>query len=297
MIIEAKSFAKVNPHLNIIGLRDDGYHLLDISFLSIDIADKISFRLLKKGVVSVTTDAGIPEKNNLCYEVAVKLRETCRPEAGVKINLEKNIPSGGGLGGGSSDAATSLICLNDLWNCGLSREELLEIGKEFGADIPFFFEGGYCVGRGIGHNLERRDNIFRDRLIPVLIPKFSQSTPDVYCKYDKLNPALAENGGGHAEPPPDDIASFEINNELQRAALELNPKLESFLNYFKGARTVQTCGLAGSGSSLFGVARAGVTREEVKADLRSSLGSEWEGELIIARPTRRGQAIRGVDGE
>lgn len=291
MIIKAKSFAKVNPHLKITGLREDGYHALDLSFLSINLADELRFRRLDEREITISTDADISPEENLCFRVAKKLQTDCNTSAGAKIDLEKEIPIGGGLGGGSSNAATTLICLNRLWECNLTEEELTEIGKSFGADISFFLKGGYCAGRGIGDEIQPLDNTFRDRLIPVFIPSFSQSTPEVYSKYDRLNPEIS---GNHEKPRTATAGcpgGFEIENDLQIPAIRLKPELRKYLNCFEAADSIQTSGVAGSGSSLFGIAQPGVKRDELEEELSKLLEPEGEEELIVTRPTNSGQQI------
>ncbi len=291
MIIKAKSFAKVNPHLKITGLREDGYHALDLSFLSINLADELSFRRLNEREIKISTDADISPEENLCFRVAKKLQTACNTSAGAKIDLEKEIPIGGGLGGGSSNAATTLICLNRLWECNMTEEELAEIGKNFGADISFFFRGGYCAGRGIGEEIQPLANTFQNRLIPVFTPSFSQSTPEVYSKYDRMNPEIPENHENSRTATAEYPADFEIENDLQLPAIQLNPELKKYLNCFEAADTIQTSGVAGSGSSLFGIAQAGVKRDELEEELSKLLKPEGEEKLIITRPTENGQKI------
>lgn len=291
--ITAKAFAKVNPRLKVLGKFDDGYHELDISYLSVNLADRMTFEPSHQGGVTVSTGADIPQEENLCYRAAEKLKNSCTPEKGAKISLEKRIPIGGGLGGGSSNAATTLICLNRLWNCNLTRKELIELGKEFGADVPFFFYGGYCSGKGKGTKLKKGENVFRDRLIPLIIPPFSQLTPEVYSKFDKLkdNSKTRTTEDNHEFAPG--LINFSIENDLQPASLEINPELETYLGLLKNASTIQTAGVAGSGSTIFGVSEREVSSREIEDELEEDLSSvSGAAKLIITRPTNHGQLIR-----
>ncbi|MFB6291376.1 MAG: 4-(cytidine 5'-diphospho)-2-C-methyl-D-erythritol kinase [Candidatus Bipolaricaulia bacterium] len=296
MKIRAKAFAKVNPRLKVVGKLSDGYHELDISFLSINLADRMIFQPTTREEIEVSTEADISREENLCYRVARKLQQTCSISRGATITLEKEIPIGGGLGGGSSNAATTLICLNRLWNCELSRKALIKIGKEFGADVPFFFYGGYCKGRGKGFDLEKRENVFIDRLVPVIFPPFSQLTSEVYSRFDKL-----ENGIDNQPLRKDysislrgEVNNFTVENDLQKAAIDLNPELEDYLNILEEASTIESAGVAGSGSSIFGISRKDATSREIKKELEGGLSSiSEEAKLTVTRPTNHGQLIKG----
>lgn len=293
MKILAKTFAKVNPRLKVLGKLDGGYHDLYISFLSINLADRITFESSNQGGIRVSTGVDIPQEDNLCYRAGKKLKKSCSVKQGAKVTLEKRIPIGGGLGGGSSDAATTLICLNRLWGCKLSRKALIELGKEFGADVPFFFYGGYCTGTGKGFELRKKENIFQDRLIPLIIPPFSQLTSKVYSRFDQLR------GNSEKQPSKDErdyspgIGNYTVENDLRRASLDLNPELETYIHLLQNASTVKTAGLAGSGSSIFGISRRDVSSGEIKEELEEDLRSiSEEAKVIVARPTNHGQLIQ-----
>lgn len=293
MKILAKTFAKVNPRLKVLGRLDDGYHELDISFLSVNLADRMTFEYSNRGEISLSTGADIPPEENLCFRAAKKLKESCFPNRGVKITLEKRIPIGGGLGGGSSNAATTLVCLNRLWDCNLSRRELIALGKEFGADVPFFFYGGYCAGTGKGSELRKKENLFRDRFIPLIIPPFSQLTSEVYSRFDEITEDFEKGRTGGDRDYPLELRNFTVENDLQQAAIDLNPELETYLNLLENASTIQTAGVAGSGSSLFGISRMDVSSGEIKEELEEDLGTiSEEAKLIVTRPTNHGQIVR-----
>lgn len=293
MKILAKTFAKVNPRLKVLGRLDDGYHELDISFLSVNLADRMTFESSNRGKISLSTGADIPPEENLCFRAAKKLKESCSPNGGVKVTLEKRIPIGGGLGGGSSNAATTLICLNRLWDCNLSRRELIALGKEFGADVPFFFYGGYCTGTGKGSELRKKENLFRDCFIPLIIPPFSQLTSEVYSRLDELTEDFEKDRSEGNQDYPLELRNFTVENDLQRAAIDLNPELETYLDLLKNASTIQTAGVAGSGSSLFGISRMDVSSGEIKEELEEDLlAISEEAKLIVTRPTNHGQIVR-----
>ena len=296
MKLFAKSFAKVNPYLKITGLEENGYHELELSYLSVNLADRLELERARKGTVRIATDAEIPREDNLCFKVAKSLQETCDPDAGVKITLNKGIPIGGGLGGGSSDAATTLIGLNRLWNCDLTREQLVEIGGEFGADIPFFFYGGYCVGRGRGNEVQPLVNPYSDRLVPIITPSFSQLTGEVYAKYDELVGQTGNNSGITKRNPATDVRERRVRNDLQEPAIRLNPDLDKYLDLLERVTAIETFGVSGSGSSVFGVTKPGIRRKQLRAEIKKGLeGLTGNQQLEITRPTESGQII--TEGE
>ena len=134
--------AKLNLFLHVVGRRQDGYHLLQTVFRLLDFSDELSFTLRDDGLVNLVTPVdGIPEDQDLCVRAAKLLRSRSGTTMGVDIALKKRIPMGGGLGGGSSDAATTLMALNQLWNLNWDKAKLLELGLQLGADVPVFIFG------------------------------------------------------------------------------------------------------------------------------------------------------------
>ncbi|MBE0613347.1 MAG: 4-(cytidine 5'-diphospho)-2-C-methyl-D-erythritol kinase [Burkholderiales bacterium] len=146
--------AKLNLFLHVTGRRADGYHSLQTAFRLIDLADILRFEpRVDDRVTLKRLLAGVPPEQELCVRAACLLREATGHKAGVCIDLEKRIPMGGGLGGGSSDAATTLIALNHLWRLGLQRGELQELALKLGADVPVFVFGENAFAEGIGEEL------------------------------------------------------------------------------------------------------------------------------------------------
>lgn len=147
--------AKLNLMLRIVGRRDDGYHLLQTVFQIIDLCDWLTFHPEKDGVVRLLKPTpGVVETDDLTVRAAMLLKQYTACERGVCIEIEKNLPMGGGLGGGSSDAATTLVVLNYLWQLGLSKQELMELGLRLGADVPVFVFGNSAWGEGVGEKLQ-----------------------------------------------------------------------------------------------------------------------------------------------
>lgn len=146
--------AKLNLILNVVGRRADGYHLLETVLRLIDFSDTVQLVLRDDGVIERTTELeGVSAEQDLAVRAARLLQQTSNTDAGVTIRLVKRIPMGAGLGGGSSDAATVLMALNQLWGTGLSREALMKLGLSLGTDIPFFIFGRNAFATGVGEEL------------------------------------------------------------------------------------------------------------------------------------------------
>ena len=146
--------AKLNLFLHVTGRRADGYHSLQTAFRLIDLADTLRFSERDDGKVTVLRPlAGVPPDEDLCARAAALLKQATGHSGGVGIELEKRIPIGGGLGGGSSDAATTLVALNHLWRLGLRRAELQQLALELGADVPLFVFGDNAFAEGVGEQL------------------------------------------------------------------------------------------------------------------------------------------------
>jgi 4-diphosphocytidyl-2-C-methyl-D-erythritol kinase len=157
MIAPLNSFAapaKLNLMLRIVGRRADGYHLLQTVFRFIDYGDTLDFRSRADGAITRTNEVGgIPAEDDLCVRAARLLQRESGTTLGTDITLHKRLPAGGGLGGGSSDAATTLLVLNRMWQLDLPRARLLEIGLKLGADVPVFVFGDNAFAEGIGERL------------------------------------------------------------------------------------------------------------------------------------------------
>ncbi len=146
--------AKLNLMLRITGRRDDGYHLLQTVFQMLDLADQLKFSPLAEDVVRLENPIpGVPEEEDLTVRAAKLLKQETGCRQGVSIRIDKKLPMGGGLGGGSSDAATTLVVLNHLWGLGLSKESLMDMGLRLGADVPVFVFGKAAWAEGVGEKL------------------------------------------------------------------------------------------------------------------------------------------------
>ena len=201
--------AKLNLFLHVTGQRADGYHDLQTLFQIIDLCDELAFEIDRSGVIARVDDAAsapgplaaIPSAEDLCVRAATLLRAKAGdPALGVRIRLRKRIPLGGGLGGGSSDAATTLLVLNRLWACGLSVTQLAELGLTLGADVPVFVQGESGLGEGVGERLTAL--ALPERWFLVLHPGVSVPTRDIFQASELTRnspiltiPALLASGG------------------------------------------------------------------------------------------------------
>jgi 4-diphosphocytidyl-2-C-methyl-D-erythritol kinase len=194
---------KLNLFLHVVGKRGDGYHELQTVFRLVERADRVGIALRDDGQVR---RSGAVFEDDLCLKAAGALRRISGYAKGCELALEKILPVGGGMGGGSSDAATVLLVLNRLWNLGFSRSRLLEIGMTLGADVPFFLFGKNAMGEGVGERLQALD--LEPAWYLVLTPQVAVSTKEIFddgaltanTKRLKIPPFLSGQGANDLEP-------------------------------------------------------------------------------------------------
>ena len=172
--------AKLNLNLRVISKRNDGYHNLETTFQLINLFDEISFEESQKSVCISCDDLDIELENNLIFKSLNAITNHCNLDKGIQIHLKKIIPTGAGLGGGSSNAATTLIALNKIWDLNLSTEELVNIGKGLGADVPIFIYGKNAVATGIGDVLS--DIELKKNKYFLICPNIKVSTSEMFRK-------------------------------------------------------------------------------------------------------------------
>ncbi|EGF33176.1 4-diphosphocytidyl-2-C-methyl-D-erythritol kinase [Oxalobacteraceae bacterium IMCC9480] len=242
--------AKLNLFLHVTGRRADGYHLLQSAFQLIDRSDLLHFDVRDDGVIRRTTEvAGIPHDSDLIVRAARLLQQATGSRYGADIAIEKRLPMGGGLGGGSSDAATTMMALNHLWQTGMTRTAMQQLGLQLGADVPFFLFGSNAFAEGIGEQL------------------IALNTPE--CWYLVLEP-------GVSIPTPVIFASSELTrnskpvrmldfsgaligfgkNDLQAVASTLFPPVAEAIEWLGGPEVAR---MTGSGACVF---RAFTSKDE-----------------------------------
>jgi 4-diphosphocytidyl-2-C-methyl-D-erythritol kinase len=240
----AEAFAKVNRSLVVLGKRADGYHELDTVFQAVGMADRLTFEASESLSLSVD-DPSVPAgPENLVLRAARALADAAGLRPRAAITLEKRIPSGGGLGGGSSDAAVTLLGLSALWGLELLPGRLEEIGAALGSDVPFFLHGGTARGLGRGERIVPLPDLPPEGVVLVM-PPFPVATPDVFRAL-----AAPACDGRDAEPLAD--PGTADRNDLEAAAEALFPALRTVREALAGAGATRAR-LSGSGSTVFGL--------------------------------------------
>lgn len=241
--------AKINLFLHIVGVREDGYHLLQTVFQLLDFYDQIHLKVTQDGAIKrVNTVAGVPEETDLCVRAATLLKKISQTPLGVEISVEKNIPMGGGLGGGSSDAATVLLALNQLWHLNLGRQTLMDLGLQLGADVPFFIFGQNAWGEGVGEQLAPIS--LQERHYVVLNPNIHVSTAQIFANKQLTKNTIPKKMSDFSSK----ANSFENNlkpdfiNQLEKCVCDDYPPVNDCLNWLK---QFGDASMTGSGASVF----------------------------------------------
>ena len=264
--------AKLNLFLHIIGRRDDGYHLLQTAFQFIDRADQLRFEPRTDGqIILATPIPGVPPDTNLTIRAARLLQQASGCTLGATIYLEKYLPMGGGLGGGSSDAATVLLALNHLWKTGLTRPALEKIGLQLGADVPVFIHGENTFAEGIGEtftDLELPATTFLVLHPAVNVPTAAIfSSPELKRDTPAINSASWQPGTGH--------------NDLEAVACKLFPAVAEALAELK--QKTPRAMMTGSGACVFAAFPERSAAEAVLTQISPTLDG-WLSESLIRHP-------------
>lgn len=260
--------AKLNLFLHVVGRRPDGYHDLQTVFRFIDRCDRLQFGLRSDGVVARANDVdGLPPEQDLVVRAARSLQTAYGVKDGVEIRLDKHLPMGGGLGGGSSDAATVLVVLNRLWGLDRPVDELAALGLQLGADVPVFVRGDNAFGEGVGERLTPIE--LPSAWYVVLVPPVSVSTARVFG-----DPALTRNSNRIT------MSAFfagGARNDLEPVVCRLFPAIKDHLDWL---RRHGPAWLTGSGACVF-----------------ATFGQEQQArEVFSARPPNmQGFVARGLD--
>ena len=245
--------AKINLFLHVVGVRPDGYHLLQTVFRLIDQYDHIHLKVTTEKVIKRVEQSGsalqhIPAHHDLCIRAAMLLQQYTNCQQGVEIAVDKHIAMGAGLGGGSSDAATVLLALNKLWNVNLSRAKLLQLGLTLGADVPFFIHGNNAWAEGIGEQLQTI--ALKDAYYVVLNPKVHVSTAQIFA-----NKRLTKNTNPKTMSGFSRLSNFtagninaEYINDLEKVVCSEYAKVLSCINWLKRFGDAR---MSGSGASVF----------------------------------------------
>jgi len=277
-LLKLPSFAKINWTLRILGRRPDGYHEVATLLQSISLCDELTFELREDDQITLTCDdPAIPVDDS---NLVVKAARALQRDHGANIHLEKRIPAKGGLGGGSSNAAVTLLALNVIWGLELENTDLRRIAAGLGADVPFFLMGGSAEGRGTGTDLCSVADSDQKHLI-VITPNATVSTADAYAA---LNP-----GSLTTSDSAPILSSSSLHNDFEAVIFEIEPEIrrakEALLE--AGARGAL---LAGSGSSVFGIFDDEAARDRALVELRSEAG--WR--IFSCRTLSRAEYLQAM---
>lgn len=266
--MKIEAYAKVNLTLEVFGERSDGYHALRSVVLPVSLADTLDVEAMDAG--TVTSDAGYDD--DLCVKAARLLKSSVSglpSSIGAKIAVIKRIPAGGGLGGGSADAAATLVALNEVWGLGMSREKLAEIGAHVGSDVPALVLGGPVLMEGRGERVTRLPGGRETVNLVLANPGVFSSTKEVYAA---CTPRLSADDSivsrmriALAEGDVPGIAAV-LTNDLQEPATALHPEIGEALAALKAAGA-QGVLMSGSGSTVFGLVESEARGAEIAAQL------------------------------
>jgi 4-diphosphocytidyl-2-C-methyl-D-erythritol kinase len=269
--------AKVNLMLHIIGQRDDGYHNLQTVFQFLDHSDQLHFSPNGTDQIRLLTPfEGLPSEQNLIVKAAQLLRHKTGSAIGVDIRIDKILPAGGGLGGGSSNAATTLVALNQLWQTGLSQDQLADLGLQLGADVPVFVHGFAAWAEGVGETL--KPIAPAQNWLLVIRPNVHVSTAEVFC-HKKLT----------RSSKPIKFATAlvgDMRNDCQSLVSGLYPEVKKALDWASQyAPTLMT----GSGSCIF----SHFDQKSKAEDILASVPSEWQ--AFVARGVNTSPLVTELD--
>lgn len=247
-----ESHAKINIGLDILRRREDGFHELSSIFQEIRWGDQIHLSKADKGIHFTCDNPGLENDDNLCVHAARKLLN--ENEAGIRIHLEKQIPMGAGLGGGSSNAAAVLVAVNSLYNMRLTKKNLADIGAQIGSDIPFFIYGKTALVKGRGEVITPISNISPLRKVFLVIPDIHLSTKLMYAKLKnfltKEKKSLIIHGSFTENVLDSDLAG--LKNDFEEIAMQMHPELREIKKAILDSGC-STAMMTGSGSAFFGL--------------------------------------------
>lgn len=254
--------AKLNLFLHITGRRDDGYHNLQTLFQLLDYGDELSFTLNNSGTINLSPKLpGLPSEQNLIVRTARLLQPFNQTGLGVDIQLTKRLPMGGGIGGGSSNAATALVALNYLWKCELTRQQLQDLGLRLGADVPVFVNAQTAWAEGVG-----------EQLLPIEMPPkwFLVVQPECHVS----TAAIFSNKCLTRDTAPITVAAFLEQggkNDCQAVVRALYPEVDKALKTLE--KFCQTAIMTGTGACVFASFDSSEKAQQVQQQLPSSLPS------------------------
>ncbi|MDD4437576.1 MAG: 4-(cytidine 5'-diphospho)-2-C-methyl-D-erythritol kinase [Tissierellia bacterium] len=252
-MIKLNSYAKINLFLDINGKLKNGYHKIKTVMQSIDIYDEIILQPIDDNKIIIEcSDLSIPiNEKNTCYKAASILKITYGINTGIHISINKNIPQGAGMAGGSSNAAAVLKGLNAMWKLDLSEDEMCSIGAQIGADVPFCLVGGTCFAEGLGDKVTEIDDFVWDNIL-IVKPGFSISTAYVYQNTAPgyYNSYTSNDILKHISSHNYEHAARCVSNTLERVVEKFHPEINDIKKLMIDNGAVSSI-MTGSGSAVF----------------------------------------------
>lgn len=251
--MKAKAYAKVNIALDVIGKREDGYHLLRMIMQAIDLYDEILIEKIDKGIKINCNKPYVPtDERNLAYKAARLFMDKFNIKSGVNITINKNIPVSAGLAGGSTDCAAVLKLMNKMFKTNLSDQELMDLGVKLGADVPYCIIGGTALCEGIGEKITKLKP-FKDKILVLVKPPFGVSTKAVYQEFDLSKVVFHPNVEGLIKNIEEDNLEYVASN--MKNLLE-NVTLAKYKEIISIKQSMIECGsigsmMSGSGPTVF----------------------------------------------
>ena len=280
MPLGKNSPAKINLLLNILGKRPDGFHELETVMQPVNLCDRLTFERRGGAVELSCSDAALPaDSRNLVHRAATGFLQAAKIRDGVRIHLEKKIPLAAGLGGGSSNAATTLLAFNELFGQPLPAAKLEELAAALGSDVPFFLQNRPALATGRGENIQPLDSFpaLRGRAILLIHPGFGISTPWAYQNLSRF-PAALNGRSGRAQKLISElqtgdwrVAGAEFYNSLEAPALEKYPVLALFQEFLRANGALATL-MSGSGSTTFAITETKAAAESLVEKFKPTFG-------------------------
>jgi len=272
--VRFRSFAKINVALAVLGKRTDGYHNIQTVFQSISLYDELEFHPADRLELQCENMPGVPQERNLVWKAATRLAENISGNPGVSIILKKRIPSGAGLGGGSSNAAATLLGLCKIWQLKYSNSDLISIATELGSDVPFFLIGGTAMGSGRGEIIDPLPDLPPGHLV-VIFPGIRISTAEAYGSLNLgLTSATEDNRiyrfCGQMLKEQDYLTG--IFNDFEASILPDYPPIKESMDFLRQQGAVAVL-LSGSGSAVFGFFQS---EESALAASRTAVQRAWQ---------------------
>ncbi len=290
--IELKSRAKINLSIDVLGQRDDGYHLVEMIMQTIDLYDIIKIKSIEdEDIIIKTNSEHIPsDSSNIVYKAAKLIKQEFNIDESIEIYIEKNIPIAAGMAGGSGNAAAVLVGLNKLWNLNLSESTLKELGLKLGADVPFCIDGATSLAENIGEKLTKIKGLSKDVFILVCKPDIFVSTKDVYEAID--NTVIEKRPNNKLliqllEENNTELLSKNMYNVLETVTKEKYPIIQQIEDIMIENNALGAM-MSGSGPTVFGLYNNKDDAQKCKEILRQNFK-----QIYIVKSHTKGVEVNG----